>query len=148
MDQLQKRINVLIKLGDLITDFLATYPKADEEFVSILKTQSIYNPWLIEPFILMALKQWAHKLTPESLGNYVDAYPELMQDRIQRHVAVIPQENIPFTGMNDLIAVLLGDHHFYARNVNHSNGPLQYITAKLSAIDPSLANVIHWNVGF
>lgn len=148
MDQLQKRIDVLIKLGDWITDFLAKYPKTDEAFAPILKTQSIYNPWLIEPFVLMALKQWADKLTSEFLGTYVHAYPELMQDRIQRHVAVIPQENIPFAGMNDLIAVLLRGHHFYARNVNHSNDLLQYITAKLTAIDPSLANVIHWNVGF
>jgi Predicted acetyltransferase involved in intracellular survival and related acetyltransferases len=61
------------------------------------------------------------------------------------NVVVIPEENVPFAGMHDLITVLLTGHHFFAKNTDHRNNLLQFITDLLISIEPEFSEYIHWN---
>ena len=144
MDQIERRIKGLTKLGDWLREFCGKHPIGDEELAVKLHTQQIHNPWLIEPFGVKALNLWAKRLAPESLYSYVSKFSRLQDKRQEKHVAVIPEEIIPLAGMHDLIAVLLAGHHFYCRNVNHEHDLLQFLTDKLISFEPELKEFIHW----
>jgi len=144
MKQVDTRIDSFTKIGDWIGTFLDTYPNGDPEFVLKIKSQHIYNPWLIEQFVLKALNLWSMRLSQASLLEVSKRYPGMAEKRQEKHVAVIPEENIPLAGMHDLIMVLAAGHHFYAKNTNHENDLLQFITNQLVLIDPKMGQFIHW----
>lgn len=147
MIPLADRCEILVKLGENINRFLGKYPEIDEGWEGLnflAKEQQLYNPWFIEAFVLKALGQWAEKLSRESLRETLEKYPYLTKVRQPRHVAVIPEENVPLAGFHDLICVLLTGNHFYCRNLNHEHDLLKFLTDRLVDIDSGFSENIHW----
>lgn len=145
---MKQQKKVLAELGDWLKDFCQAYPGGNHTLVSIIKAQHIYNPWLIEEFVIKALNLWVEKLSCESLEVTFERYSALDNNHSNRHVAVIPQTNIPLAGFHDLIAVLLTGNHFYGKNLNHENDLLKAITEILISIEPGLHDYIHWGPNF
>jgi hypothetical protein len=144
---MKRQIKTLAALGDWLKNFCRVYPGGDNDLSVLVRSQHIYNPWLTEEFVLKALNFWSVKLSKESLETTCEKYPN-SGNSFPRHVAVVPQANVPLAGLHDLIAVLLTGNHFYGKNLNHENDLLQTITNKLISIEPDLHNTIHWVPNF
>jgi hypothetical protein len=136
-----------IKLGACLYDFSRKYPD-NNEFRQLVQNQHIYNSWLIEPFIRKSFEDWSARLSKESVEIFVAKYPELKDTRPEKHIAVIPEANIPLSGFHDLVCVLLAGHHFYGCNAKHENDLLEFVTRQLVTIEPQFAPKIHWGNNF
>lgn len=137
------RINTLAELG-LRMQKWCIEGKNDNLFRKLIYDQHTYDPWQVEPFVLKSFSYWAERLTFTSLSVFVSRYPRLGQVKGERHIAVIEEENVPLSGLHDLICVLLAGHHFYARNINHTNELLYFLTQQIIDICPQLGSYIHW----
>lgn len=141
-----RRYETLVNLGKyLSTISLNRQGSERDETERLVRKLHVQNPWFVEPFVLKALEQWSVRLSPASLREYISKYPNLNLVRTERHVTVIPDNHVPFAGMADLVAVLLAGDHFYGKNQDHQQDDLNYITNKLTALEPAFTEYIHWN---
>jgi hypothetical protein len=146
MISFSRRYEAFVRLGKYLDDFSRnTSVPENNELKSLAEKLHIYNPWFIEPFVLKALELWAIRLSPESLQELINRYPQVKKVYPEKHVAVVPEDTVPFAGMSDLVAVLLAGCHFYGKNPNHQHDDLQFITDQLIAIEPGFQEFIHWS---
>jgi len=152
MFSIADRINALSKLGEWMVDVGNRWPmfynEHEQLLVTCLKERYIFNPYHTESMVLKALKIWAEKLSLTSLKSFLDRYPELNTNQAAYHVASISTEDIPLSGFQDLICILLAGHHYYCRNHNHSQDLLELLTKQLISIEPKFSGFIHWCASF
>jgi hypothetical protein len=138
----------LSELGQRLHLFCQDYPdkKADPVWMKTVQDQHFSHPWFIESFILESFQNWSIRLSPGSLKNMDMKYPWLKNSKKKRKVGVIPRENIPLSGLQDMICILLNGYYFYGRNDHHDL--LKFITDQLISIQPRMADQIHWDSSF
>jgi len=145
------RIKALCELGEWMLDYTHRWPRFNNEYEQLLMTcirdRFIHNPYHTEPQVMKALTLWANKLSYSSIKSFVDGYSELVPIRAT-HVASIPRDNVPLSGIDDLVCILLAGHHYYCRNLNHEHDLMELLTKQLIIIEPKLSETIHWCSGF
>lgn len=151
MISLERRMEALAKLGSWLKNYgiwkAQSIPEGNSQWSEldiIVRNNHIYNPWLIEPFVVKAMEHWAERLSFQSVQLFANRYPELEDMQPTISVVVIPKKNIPLAGLHDAVCVWLAGHRFYARNTNHEFDLLNCITQKLITIEPAFEELICW----
>jgi hypothetical protein len=151
MIQLEDRIEALAKLGKWLKNYeiwklkgtIESNSDSYQELNSIVHNQHIYNHWQIEAFIDKAIHYWSDRLSNQSLRQFVNQYT-IPENINSMDVAVIPEPNIPLSGLHDAVCIWLTGHRFLIRNINHELDLLSYITKQLLTIAPFFKDLISW----
>jgi hypothetical protein len=143
MISLTKRIEAFVKLGDYLSGIVLDSATYDSEISHLAMQMHAKNQWFVEDFVRKALQQWSVRLL--TTGELVAKYPKLLSSDQSKHVLVVPDDKVPFSGVSDLVSVLVSGNHFHCKKNNDQTLDLQYITNKLTEIEPLFVEYIHWD---
>ncbi|MFA7687671.1 MAG: acyl-CoA reductase [Moheibacter sp.] len=115
---------------------LSKYEYLKEEFLSILKSAEIRNPWFTQDNLKYCLAQWGKTLTEKNLTNWVKNYSETKNPK---NVGLIMAGNIPLVGLHDLISVLVSGHHPIVKTSSKDDALMDFIIKYLHNSDRGIA---------
>jgi len=143
---LQKRINSLVKLGDVLKNY-STSNKINEqlkdEISKQIAQQYIYNAWFTPDNVNYAIEQWAQLLSKNNIEKWVNNYnPKNFESTTKKNVAVILAGNIPLVGMHDLISVIITGHNFIGKLSSKDEHLLVLIKNILCNTEPEFSKQI------
>src|SRR5690606_27806562 len=115
---IHNRISAIYDLGHFFSfitenetdkpDNLSKYEYLKDEFISVLNSAEIHNPWFTKDNLNYCLSQWGKTLTEKNLNDWVKNYSEAQNPK---NVGIIMAGNIPLVGFHDLISVLVSGHN-------------------------------------
>ena len=98
----QKKIQSLIKLGDLFSNF------NKNKSISTLQNKSeINNGWFTKWNVETALLAWGNSLNKEDVNLWLEGYTTIKNTK---KVGLISAGNIPFVGLHDILSVWFSGH--------------------------------------
>ena len=98
----QKKIQSLIKLGDLFSNF------NKNKSISTLQNKSeINNGWFTKWNVETALLAWGKSLNKEDVNLWLEGYTTIKNTK---KVGLISAGNIPFVGLHDILSVWFSGH--------------------------------------
>lgn len=122
MTTIGKRIQAFVKLGEIISEYLAVSNESHEEdtlsrFPQILhnaiNSSLNSNPWFIRSHIKYALSALKPLLKKDNLTTWINQYSSFhAMHRNPCNVGVIMAGNIPLVGFHDFLCVLISGHKF------------------------------------
>ena len=125
-------IDIFAALGEGLKDF--GKDSASVEAVSLAESQ---NPWFTPNDIFMAVKAIRdHMLRRDILSEWLQRYDISCHNA--QDVAVIMAGNIPLVGFSDMMCVLVCGHNCYIKPSSKDSALINYITDKLTLIEPGL----------
>lgn len=144
---LQKRIEAFAELGNVISQYIVSLEREDDNVLNVSIHDSIelafyHNAWFIKENTLHALNSWAKLLTTEKLNQWLNAYPLLNDSLNQKKVAVIMAGNIPLVGFHDFLSVLITGHSFIGKLSTDDKIVLPALASELCRIEPLFNDMI------
>lgn len=132
-----------MKLGNYLSDMIFDSASDNSEINLLARQMRATNQWFVEDFVRKALQQWSVRLS--TAKELVAKYPKLLSSDKSKHVLVVPDDKVPFSGLSDLVSVLVSGSHFYCKKSKDQTLDLQYITNRLIEIEPLYVDFIHWD---
>lgn len=142
---IQTRISSIYDLGQFFsfitenelnkTKCSAKYEYQKKEFLSVLKSAEIHNPWFTQDNLKFCLEQWGNTLNIHNLTNWVKNYSEAQKPK---NVGIIMAGNIPLVGFHDLISVLLSGHNARVKASSKDDVLMDFVLKYLKNSDEDL----------
>ena len=129
-------IHALVTLGKEMQDLNT---EAWQDLIAVAQAQ---NRWFTPENTHFALTQWAFMLTEANLQKWLAPYN--LPVATPRKIGVVMAGNIPLVGFHDFVSILLAGHIVYAKPSQNDTVLIQTLAQKLIAIEPDLADKIHF----
>jgi hypothetical protein len=133
--KLQKRIDLLVKLGEYLEDNNA-------EWNAVKQKAFEQNVWFTIEFIDLAVKNITEQfLQEEKLQSWASHY--YLDDNIKsKNVGIVMAGNIPLVGFHDFLCVFISGHVQTIKLSGKDNILLNHLVQKMIGWEPSLINYI------
>ena len=128
--QLEKRLDVLVQLGD--------YLKAQSEELkyAMLKSKA-ENAWFTIENIEQSLEAIADNfLNREKLTTWLERYPNWQEPQSPKKIGLILAGNIPLVGFHDVLCVFVGGHHAKVKTSSKDDFLMKHLIQVLGDIEP------------
>lgn len=102
----------------------------ESEFLAFneeIRSAVIYNGWFTTENVRKAIGEWSQLLSEKNLSEWIARYPELLQEKAPKTVAVIMAGNIPMVGFHDLVSVLLSGNSALIKLSSDDNRLIPFI---------------------
>ena len=142
---IHNRISAIYDLGQFFSfitenetdkpDNLSKYEYLKEEFISVLNSAEIHNPWFTKDNLNYCLSQWGKTLTEKNLKDWVKNYSEAQNPK---NVGIIMAGNIPLVGFHDLISVLVSGHKAMVKASSKDDVLMDFVMNYLKNSDEDL----------
>ncbi len=137
-----KTVDAFSTLGKLIEQELN---QSDSGLQAAMVQARIHNGWFTPSNMEFALKQWSKNLQAESLQHFLSPYTIPASPKTgSKKVGIILPGNLPLVGFHDLFCVLLSGHTCIAKLSSEDSHLIKYLVEKLTAIEPTLKERIHF----
>ena len=100
--ELTERLNWLVCLGDLFSSYKKN---KNDQFYTIIKKAEIHNPWFSEQNINTSINCWESKLKLKNINAWISKYEIIERQAVE--VGIVMAGNFPFSGLHDLICVII-----------------------------------------
>jgi hypothetical protein len=134
---LHTRINLLSKLGDYLQSHSTAYQEAQHSAWA-------ENKWFTPDYISMAGKSIAKGMLAANILEEISQQYQLPDS--QKHpktIGLVMAGNIPFVGLQDLIAVLLSGHRLKIKPSSKDTILIKHLFTTLIEIEPEVAEWIY-----
>lgn len=141
--QFDERKEALLSAAKGIQRVLKGEPQTPEEHALAKEVREAYfrNAWFTPHQMRTSLSSLADMLQEEALDRWVDPWKEkAAQVSTPRTVLLIMAGNIPFVGMQDVIAVLLFGHQAMVKPSSREDRSLARLLELVTAQDPRLSD--------
>ncbi len=149
---LSERVNVFVKLGELFSLFAANKPwpghacgLSEGEYAAfndVILGAVPRNGWFTETNVRHALEGLSVMLRREALEEWVQSYPQLGAERVQRTIGIIMAGNVPLVGFHDLLCVLLCGHRARVKVSSDDAGLTQAVVQLIGLLSPGMASAV------
>ena len=145
---LRQRINAFIKLGDFLSQFMASprgnTPDSDliNGFKHQLKLAGENNGWFTKDNLNFAIQSWANCLTEYNLKAWTNRYNFSLIK--VKQVAIIMAGNIPLVGFHDFLSVLITGHDVLVKLSSNDKHLLPYLAKYLEYVEPDFKGKIRF----
>ena len=144
-DSMEKQVRAFIKLGELITGFLAGKRDAEHQQLDELVDKCFhYNGWFNRPNVLRALEGITFMLRENDLRQFASQVKPLKN---QKTVAVIMAGNIPAVGFHDLLCVLLSGHRILIKLSSDDALLIPFFVEQLARFEPPISAQVKYTEG-
>lgn len=134
---LEERTGSFAELGQILRDSLeGNNIKYSGALQNLIETQVLKNPWFTPDNVRMAVSAIAEELTPENIGKWVSAYPEIEDPGSPLNVAVVMAGNIPLVGFHDFLSVLISGNNILAKPSSRDPDLIKFLAGILTDINP------------
>ena len=138
-------------MGSLLRSRLAALSSLKVEIDKLRTAESISqivrlqpnNPWLDTPNLTHALACLSQWLEEKTLTNWCARYT-LNEAPQPKRIGIVSAGNVPFVGIQDLLAVLVAGHHAYLRPSSRDQALWQWLHELTKVHAPQLAS--HWTI--
>lgn len=132
---LQRRINILSRLGD--------YMQSDDSSWKLAKEKASHeNGWFIPEFIEIAAKNIAENfLNKESLEKWVSNY-YIPSTRSPKNVGIVMAGNVPLVGFHDLLSVFISGHQTIMKPSSKDDALIKHLVDTLENWDPEISDLV------
>ncbi|MEZ4788635.1 MAG: acyl-CoA reductase [Flavobacteriales bacterium] len=123
---------------------------AEEEYVQLdatVRRAHLVNGWFTEENVRHAFLSWGEALQADALQRWVNAYPELNEQREPRTVGLILAGNIPVVGLHDLLCVWLSGHQARVKCSSQDPALLPALFDVLERFSPGASERIVFQTG-
>lgn len=97
------RISNLVQLGKALG--------SDEQFQNVCNSAYVNNPFFTQTFVKQSVDAICDQLlNGEKLKEFVELYPALKENRMEKTVGIIMAGNLPLVGFHDFMCVYLSGH--------------------------------------
>ncbi len=132
--QIQKRIDLLIELGDNMQSNETDWQNAKE-------MAAIKNGWFIPNFIEIAVKNITEQFLQQNiLENFINQYQTT--ETIPKKVGIVMAGNIPLVGFHDFLCVFLSGHIAVVKLSEKDEILFTHLYKKLISINTELENYV------
>ena len=127
--QLNERIEVLIKLGELLSQ--------PNEYLEAIQHRTYHtNNWFTVENQQKAIAALVQEfLQKDKLEQWLSNYPNLKDPKTPKRVGLIPAGNIPLVGFHDILCIFISGHHTVIRPSEKEKFLTPYILKALGDID-------------
>jgi len=135
---IDQRLNLLAQLGD--------YLQSDDEFLKAVMHRTAYNnKWLtIENSNKVAHAIGKHCLNKTALKEWVQQY-NYKKESTPKKVAIILSGNVPFAGLQDVIAVFAAGHQSFIKVADTDEYLIPHLIKQMMAWEPTSASYFEIN---
>lgn len=139
---LEKRINILVQLGEQITP-------ENPILETAIRRSAIQNLWFTAENQWLALNEIKDNfLNKEKLNSWFDAYKTgYTEPENPKKIAQIPAGNIPLVGFHDFFCVFVAGHHSLIKLSEKDSFLLPAIVHIMKEIDTEVADYVHFIEG-
>jgi len=118
------------------------------QFSALVDQEHLYNPWFTKTNVLRAITALSRMLKPESLGKWLNAYPEAdLSPGSRRNIGVVMAGNIPLVGFHDMMCVIAGGHRMVAKTSSKDERLPGAVAGILKSLDHELVEGIQFTDG-
>lgn len=133
---LQKRIELLVRLGNYITG-------NDPEWEAARIKAGSGNPWFIPEFIDLAIKNIsASFLQEKQLRNLAEVYQIPEENYSPRRVGIVMAGNIPLVGFHDFLCVFITGHISMIKPSSKDEVLITHLVHKIIEWEPDSAGLV------
>ena len=130
--ELQKRKELLVRLGDYLTGHDEAWREAQERAAAA-------NPWFTPEFIELGVNNIARNyLQPQQLQQLIDQYQVTDTPTPVRKVGIVMAGNLPLVGFHDFLCVFLTGHEAMIKPSSKDDVLIKHLVAKLTEWEPSV----------
>lgn len=145
---LEERIRSFAQLGRMLNDELDGKPgHFSGKLNMLIENQHIINPWFTPENVRKALRATATILTEDILVQWMEAYPELKEEKEPVRAGIIMAGNIPLVGFHDFMSVLISGNNLIAKTSSKDPGLIPLLGEMLCAVNPAFRKRIEFTSG-
>lgn len=111
----KSRIGALVKIGDAIERVVRHQPStvAEQRLIEVISICKNSNGWFTPDFVQHRLSQISTALREDVLEQWMRNYT--LKNGVPKNILCVLAGNIPLAGFDDLLAVLITNHHFVGK---------------------------------
>lgn len=133
---LQQRINILVRLGEYMQN-------EAEIFNTVKKKAQRENPWFIQEFIELAIKNIADNfLQKNKLEAWVQQYKTNEEEATSKTVGIVMAGNIPLVGFHDMLCVFISGHKALIKPSSKDEALIKHFVQKMYELEEGVQNKI------
>ncbi len=133
---LQKRIEILVKLGDYMQN-------NGHEWTTVKEQANRANPWFVPEFIEMASDNIiSFFLQHDKLENWVKNYKVPEENVNPVTVGLVMAGNIPMVGFHDMLCIFITGHKQLIKLSSKDNLLLKHLVSVMNAWEPEVEQYI------
>lgn len=133
---LEQRVNILLRLGEYMQN-------GNEIFETIKEKAQRENPWFIQEFIDLAVKNIAENfLQKNKLEQWIQQYKVNEDEAIAKQVGIVMAGNIPLVGFHDMMCVFISGHKALIKPSSKDEILIKHLVQKMGEFDTTVQSKI------